>query len=121
MHPAALLARFRPDLTGGLPEPERANGDGELRRHVEPAPLQLEQQIAPVVCALASAIGDADQFFAALRRRTDQHEDALLFVLEACFEMDITSPDVDIALRRKIAVLPPGVLVQPALLQPADS
>src|ERR1700755_2562914 len=39
-----------------------------LRRHVEPAPLQLEQQIAPVVCALASAIGEADQFLAAFRR-----------------------------------------------------
>ena len=30
------------------------------------------------ICALASAIGEADQFFAALRRRADQHEDALL-------------------------------------------
>src|SRR5664279_4083564 len=29
VHPAALLARFRPDLTGGLPEPERAIGDGK--------------------------------------------------------------------------------------------
>src|SRR4051812_34534821 len=32
-----------------LPEPDRAVGDGKLRRHVEPAPLQLEQQIAPVL------------------------------------------------------------------------
>src|SRR2546421_12196076 len=53
--------------------PQRAIGDGELRRHVEPAPLQLKQQIAPVVCALASAIGEADQFLAAFRRRADQH------------------------------------------------
>src|SRR3981081_1621794 len=30
--------------------------------HVEPAPLQLEQQIAPVVRALAGAIGEVDQF-----------------------------------------------------------
>src|SRR3984893_12751499 len=29
-------------------------------------------------CALAGAIGKADQFLAAFRRRTDQHEDALL-------------------------------------------
>jgi hypothetical protein len=28
VHPTALLARFRPDLTGGLPEPERYS-----RRH----------------------------------------------------------------------------------------
>jgi hypothetical protein len=63
-HPVALLARFRPDLTSGLPEPECAIGDGEPRRHVEPAPLQIEQQIAPVLRALAGAIGEADQFLA---------------------------------------------------------
>ena len=30
-------------------------GDGEPRRHVEPAPLQVEQQIAPVLRALSRA------------------------------------------------------------------
>src|SRR6267378_289644 len=58
-------AGFRPDLTGGLPEPERAVGNDEPRRHVEPTPLQVEQQIAPVLRALAGAIGEADQFLAA--------------------------------------------------------
>ncbi len=93
VHPAALLARFRPDLTGGLPEPECAIGDDEPRGSIEPAPLQIEQQIAPVVRALAGAIGEADQFLAAFRRRADQHQDALLFVLEAGFEMDAVGPD----------------------------
>src|SRR5437868_13900979 len=59
LYPAALLARFRPDLTGGLPEPECAIGNDELRGHVEPAPLQIEQQIAPVLRALAGAVGEA--------------------------------------------------------------
>src|SRR4029078_3616127 len=120
VHPAALLACFRPGLTGGLPEPERAIGDGKLRRHVEPAPLQLEQQIAPVLRTLAGAIGEADQFFAALRRRADQHQDALLFVFEARLEMDAIGPDVDVTLRRQIALLPGGVLVEPTVLQAAD-
>src|SRR5882672_5599787 len=97
VHPAALLAGFRPDLTGGLPEPERAVGNDELRRHVEPTPLQVEQQIAPVLRALAGAIGEADQFLAAFRRRADQHQDALLFVFKACLEMDAIGPDVDVA------------------------
>ncbi len=88
--------------------------------HLEPAPLQIEQQIAPVVRALAGAIGEADQFLAAFRRRADQHQDALLFVFEARFEMDAVSPDVDVALRRQIALLPGGVLVKPAVLQAAD-
>ena len=65
-HPAALLACFRPDLTGGLPEPERAIDDGEPQRHVNPTPVQVERQIAPVLRALEGAIGEADQFLAAI-------------------------------------------------------
>src|SRR5258707_11033282 len=80
----------------------------------------VEQQIAPVLRALAGAIGEADQFLAAFRRRTDQHQDALLFVFEARLEMDAIGPDVDVALRRQIALLPGGVLVEPAILQAAD-
>ena len=49
------------------------------RGHVEPAPLQLAQQIAPGLRALAGGIGKADQFLAAFRRRADQHQEALLF------------------------------------------
>ena len=75
VHPAALLARFRPDLTGGFPEPERAIGDDEPRRHLEPAPLQVEQQIAPVLRALAGAIGDGSKTLPsrARARRTSRH------------------------------------------------
>src|SRR5437899_3211981 len=69
VHPAALLARFRPDLTGGLPEPECAIGDAELRGHVEPAPLEIEQQIAPVLRVLAGTIGQPAPFLPAFRRR----------------------------------------------------
>src|SRR6202022_4028847 len=47
-------------------------------------------------------------------------EDALLFVFEPRFEMDAISPDVDVALGRQIALLPRGVLVEPAVLQSAD-
>jgi hypothetical protein len=107
-------------LTGGLPEPERAIGDGKPRRHLEPAPLQLEQQIAPVLRTLAGAIGEADQLLAAVRPRADQHQDALLFVFEACLEMDAIGPYVDIALRRQIALLPRGVFGEPTVLQAAD-
>src|SRR3954452_176680 len=39
-------------------------------------------------CALAGAIGEANQFLAAFRRRADQHQDALLFFFETCLEMD---------------------------------
>src|SRR6185503_13335272 len=70
--------------------------------------------------ALAGAIGEADQFLAAFRRCADQHQDALLFVFEACLEMDAICTDVDVALRRQIASLPRGVFVKPTGLKPAD-
>jgi hypothetical protein len=56
----------------------------------------------------------------AFQRRADQHQDALLFVFEARPEMDAIGPDVDIALRRQIAPLLRGVLVEPAVLQAPD-
>lgn len=51
-------------------------GNDELRRAVEPGPLQVEQQISPVVRSLAGAVGEAYQFLAAFRRRADQRQDA---------------------------------------------
>ena len=101
-------------------KPSAPSAMASLGGNVEPAPLQIEQQIAPVVRALARAIGEADQLLLALRRRADQHEDALLFVLQARLEMDAVGPDVDVALRRQIALLPGGVLVEPDVLQPRD-
>src|SRR4051794_29868254 len=84
------------------------------------ATLTIKQQTAPVMRALAGAIGEADQFLAAFRRRSDQHQDALLFVLEPRLQMDAISPDVDVALGRQIALLPRSVVVKPAVLQSAD-
>jgi hypothetical protein len=55
-HPAALLARFRPHLAERLPEPESAIGGGEFRHDRQATPLQIEQQGAPVVSALARAV-----------------------------------------------------------------
>jgi hypothetical protein len=120
VHPAALLARFRPYFAGGLPEAETAVSDGEFRPHVEPATLQVEQQAAPIVRTFPCAIDKTNQFLLALRRRPDQHEHALLLVLEARFEMDSIRPDVNVAFARKITCLPLRMILLPAILQAAD-
>ncbi len=120
VHPAALLARRRPDLAERLPEAERAVGDGELRGDRQTAPLQIEQQLAPVLRALAGAVGEADQLLLALRRRADNHEHALLLVFEPRLQIDAVGPDVDVAPGRQVALLPARVLVDPNLLQPRD-
>src|SRR5262244_4269801 len=66
VHPAALLARFRPYFAGGFPEAQRAVGDGEFRPHVEPTTLHVEQQAAPIVCAFPCPIGKTDQLLLTL-------------------------------------------------------
>ena len=47
VHPTALAARPGPHFLDRLPEAERAVGDREFRPHREPAPLEVEQQLAP--------------------------------------------------------------------------
>lgn len=72
-------------------------------------------------CALSRAPSDEpDQFLAAFRSRADQHQDALLFVFEACLERDAIGSDVDVALRRQIAPVTRGAFVKPTVLQAAD-
>ena len=97
VHPAALLARSRPDFAGCLPETERTVCHHQLRRRIEPAPLEIEQPCAPVVSIFPFAIGKSDKLLAAFRRRTNDHEDALLLVFEAGLQMNAVSPDVDVA------------------------
>jgi hypothetical protein len=78
------------DITTALCLPPPSLGPSLFRtprRHVEPAPLQFEQEITSVLRALEGPIDEADQFLAAVRRRAGQHQEALLFVCEACLEM----------------------------------
>ena len=46
-------------------EPERTVGDDELRRDDQTSVLQIEQQFAPILGALARAVGEAEQFLLA--------------------------------------------------------
>ncbi len=85
---------------------------------VEPAPLQIEQQVAPVVRTFPCAIGETDEFLLALRRRADDDEDALLVVFEAGLQVNAVRPDVDVALGREVALVPQRMIVLPAVLQP---
>src|SRR5215470_913181 len=84
------------------------------------APLTIEQQFAPILRAFAGAVGEADEFLAALRRRADQHQNALLLVFKPGLQIDAVCPDVHVAFRRQIALLPSLVLVEPAVLEAND-
>ena len=103
VHPAALLARLRPDLGERLPEAERAVGDGELRPDRKSASLEIEQEFLPRLRALAHAVGQADQFLLALRRRADDHEQALRIILKPGLDVDAVDPEVDVAFGGQVA------------------
>jgi hypothetical protein len=102
---------FGPHLARCLPEAERTVGDDELGCDGKPAPLQIEQQIAPVRRAFPGSVGEADELLLSFRGGTDQHQHALLLVLQARLQVDAVSPDVDVALGGEIAPGPGRVLV----------
>jgi hypothetical protein len=56
VHPAALAAGLRPHFLDRLPEAERAVGGRELGTQREPAPLQVEEELAPGLRTLAHAV-----------------------------------------------------------------
>jgi hypothetical protein len=94
--------------------------NGEFGRDRQTSVLQIEQQFTPILRALARAVGKAQQLLFALRRRTDNHQDALVGVFEAGLQVNSVGPHVDVALGRQVALPPVLVLVEPGLLQPRD-
>ena len=120
VHPTALFSGLGPDLADRLPEAERAIGDRDLGRNRQTPALQIEQQGAPVVSALARAVGEAEQLLLALRRGADDDQDALRLVLQTRLQVDAVGPDVDVALGRQVALAPALVFVDPDLLQSRD-
>src|SRR3954463_10695704 len=73
-------------------------------------------------CALiARTVGEAEQLLLALRRRADDHQDALFGVFKTGLQVNAVGPHVDVAFGRQIALAPMLVLVKPDLLQPRDA
>src|SRR3954466_151986 len=103
-----------------LPEAKRAVGNGEFGCDEQTSVLQIEQQLPPILGALSRAVGEAEQLLPALRRRADDHQDALLGVFKTGLQVNAVGPHIDVALGRQIALAPVLVLVAPDLLQPRD-
>jgi hypothetical protein len=120
VHPAALAAGLGPHLLDGLPEAQRAVGNRELGTHGEPAPLEVEQQFAPGLRALAHAVDEADELLLAFGRGADDDQQALRGVFEPGLHVDAVDPEVDIALGGEIALAPACVLLRPGFLEAPD-
>src|SRR5918994_4179303 len=82
--------------------------------------VEVEQQLLPGLHALAHAVGQADEFLLAFRRRADDHEKALGVILEASLHVNAIRPEIDIAFGGEIALRPTGMLLGPGVLKPRD-
>jgi len=87
VNPTALVAGPRKDLLDRLPGSERAVADGQVRRDLEPAPLDVEEEFTPALRALAHPGLEADEIHAGL-------------------QVDPVRPHIDVASRREIALVP---------------
>src|SRR5262249_3553510 len=100
------------------PEAERTIAGGELGVELEAILIpQPEQKLPPALGALPEAVLDRQQLLATLHVGTDDHQDAVPIVLEPRREVDAVRPEIDIAPRREVALLPVLVLVLPGCRQ----
>ena len=114
------MARAGPDLVERLPEAERAVANRDLGGDGQPASLNLDEQLAPTLGALADAHLEADEFLPTLGRGADQHQHALGMILHPGLQVDAVGPDVDVMPGREIARLPAFVLGLPLGGEAAD-
>ena len=66
-----------------LPKAESAITNRNVRGNVQPAALQVDEQLAPALGAFSSADLEADEFFLALGRRAEQHQHAVAMLFHA--------------------------------------
>src|SRR5262245_9660675 len=103
--PAAFQKPSAPSAmtnSGAMASPRRLRSSSRSRQC---AALSRAPSVKPTSSLLPSA---------------DQHQDALLRVLQARFQVDAVGPHIDVALGGEIAPGPGRVLVGPAVLEAAD-
>jgi hypothetical protein len=120
VHPAALLTCGGKLFAERSPEAEGAVADGEVRRVVHAAALEVTQHRRPGLLALAVAVPDGEQLLVAVVRCAHQDQDAGAILVEPDVEVDPVRPEVHVALAAQVTLGPRLVLLLPALLQPDD-
>jgi len=120
MNPTPLVPGAGKDLIDCLPEAERAVPHGEIRRDLEPAPLDVDEELAPALRALPHAGLESDEFLPALWGGANQHEHAFGVVFHARLQVDPIRPHVHVSPRREVALLPGVVIGLPLCGEPRD-
>lgn len=115
-----MLARAAKHLAQRRPEPEGTVSDSQFRGAGEATALEIEQQLAPALRALAITIGEAQNLLTAPFICADQDQNALLFLGHAWPEIYAIGPDIDDPPGPEIAALPAVIFVPSRSLEPRD-
>jgi len=83
VHPAPLLASLAIYFAQRLPKSQRAVADDQLGADLQAAALEVEQQFAPALRAFAVAVDEPNNVLVSLGVGGDDHQHALLVVIEA--------------------------------------
>src|SRR4029079_690548 len=118
VNPTPLVSGARKDLLDRLPETERAVADCEVRRNLEPTLLDVDEKLAPALCALTYPGLERHEFLPALVCRTDKHQHAFGGFFHSGLQRDPVRPHVHVSPRREGALLPGVVIRLPFCRQP---
>jgi len=83
VHPAPLLASLAIDFTQRPPKSQGAVADGQLGADLQTAAFEVEQQFAPALRAFTITVDQSDDVLVSLGVGGDDHQHALLVVIEA--------------------------------------
>src|ERR1700752_626909 len=106
MNPTPLMPGARKALLDRLPEAERAVADCEVRRNLEPTLVDVDEKLAPALCALSHSGLEADEFLLALGCCAEQQQHAF-----GSLQVDPVRPHIHVSPRREVALLP-GVVIR---------
>ena len=118
--PTALFPGLSVNLAKRLPEAHGAVADSQFGAGFQAPALEVEQQFLPALRALAIAVHHTNDVLVAQGIGGDDHQHALLVMVQAGREIDPVGPEIDIALGRQIALLPGFVFIPPDCLQPTN-
>ena len=102
------------------PESQGAVANSQFWALPQAAVIEIEQHLASALGALTKAIGNRQQFLAAVFVRYDDHQNTLFFLGHARFEVDPIRPNVEKAPVAEFAFLSSFVVFRPVGLQPGD-
>lgn len=120
VNPAPLDPGLAVNFMERGPEPHGTIANRKLGRSLQAPAFQIQEQLAPALCAFAKAVDQTQNILVAPLIRPDDHQHALAILVHTRREVDAVCPEIHIAPRRKVALGPAFIIVPPIRLQPGD-